>query len=586
MEPIEEINNDFNVKKPKKKGAIIAGIIAAIIVVVAIAVYLLIFARPQYVFNKAIDKIFSVETNNYDSIKFDSKIKASVKTKDQSIQQQLSEIDKCAVKMGMQADFKKKQEIVDLGLEYDNKQVVDAQVYYDSKDIYMYLDGLFDKYIKVEMEPEQKEQIEAMFDSVISEENSEKNEKVAKILKKELKSALKEYGEFDKEKATIDIGDKEKKVSKSTLTLTQKELYKLISDICTNLSENEEFLDNFEESPKEALEQIADEIKNTETSKENKVTIAIYTKTFKYMGLELTIYSEDQETTISVIKEDKDLYTYSVSAKDASQKIELLKGEIKIEKDKDSKKEQTGKITITAEIKETGTIKLVIDYNIEYDKGIDKIDTLNSISTTEITEKDMQSILQKLQERPLIGNLIKASMNTSITTNNLDSEYSSNKITTSQNEVKDENYGYSVTYSIPETFKYEGDYSNNYRKYYSLEKENSEISANVSLGWYTDEEYKKEKVDWDYDYYKNESNYYKNAVLGELKTIKIGNTDFKYQILSYESNSEYYNAKYQKAHVWCMLDNEHVYSVEFEATNMDITEDIIKGFLNINVNKI
>lgn len=92
-------------------------------------------------------------------------------------------------------------------------------------------------------------------------------------------------------------------------------------------------------------------------------------------------------------------------------------------------------------------------------------------------------------------------------------------------------------------------------------------------------------IDWEYDYYKENSSY-KNVTLGELKTVKAGNTEFKYQILSYESNSEYYNEKYQKAYAWCNLDNEHVYSVELESTDKEISEDIIKGFLNINITKL
>ena len=58
METIEQVNEDFNVKKPKKKGSIIAGIIVAVVIIALILVYFLVFAKPQFIFNGAIDKLF------------------------------------------------------------------------------------------------------------------------------------------------------------------------------------------------------------------------------------------------------------------------------------------------------------------------------------------------------------------------------------------------------------------------------------------------------------------------------------------------------------------------------------------------
>ena len=201
METIEQINDDFNVKKPKKKGLIIGGIIAAVVVIALILVYFLVFAKPQFVFNSAIDKLFKVDSKKYDSIKVETKIAASIESEDQSMKEQLAEVEKYAIKLGAQMDFEKKQEIIDLGLEYDKQAVADARVYYNDGDVYAYFEGLFDKYIKADMDNEQKEAIEAIFDTATSEEQSKNSKKAMKIVRDELKSQIKEYGEFDKEKA-------------------------------------------------------------------------------------------------------------------------------------------------------------------------------------------------------------------------------------------------------------------------------------------------------------------------------------------------------------------------------------------------
>lgn len=593
METIEQINDDFNVKKPKKKGLIIGGIVAAVVIIALVLVYFLVFAKPQFIFNSAIDRLFKMESKKCDSIKVETKIAASIEAEDASMQEQLAEVEKFALKIGTQMDLEEKEEIVSLGLEYDNQSVIDVQGYYNEEAMYIYLDELFDKYIKVELEEEQKEAIKAVFETT-SNEQLENSKKAMKALRDELKAQIKEKGEFEKEKVEIEIGDKEEKVTKSTLILSQKELIKVISSMCSNLAKDDEFLEAFDRETKkvvkEQLKELSEELEDVDTNSKNILKISIYTKGLlnKFIGIDIQMKSEDETGIITVLKEDKDMYTFNVQLKSEGQKTDLMSGKIEFERDKNSKNEKTGKTTITVEMPEMGKIKLKLDYSFIYNQGMDKVDTSNSINATELTEEDGQKILEKLSERPLIGDILETYLfeNNEPQDNITDglNNITTPNITTSQNEVKDDMYGYSVKYSVPAGFEYKKEYSYDYSKYYELEDNDSEIEANVSLSWDTDEEYKKD-IDWDYNYYKD-STYYQNVKLGDIKTIKVGNTEFKYQILSYESNSEYYNEKYQIAYAWCNLDDEHVFSVQLESTNKEISEDIIKGFLNVDITKL
>lgn len=79
--------------------------------------------------------------------------------------------------------------------------------------------------------------------------------------------------------------------------------------------------------------------------------------------------------------------------------------------------------------------------------------------------------------------------------------------------------------------------------------------------------------------------FYKNVVLCDLKTLTVEDRTFKYQILTYEANSEYYEDKYQKAYIWTPLDKDYIFTIELDATDTEITENTINGFLNINVEK-
>ena len=606
METLEQVNENFNVKKPKKKGLMITGIIAAVVVVALVLLYFLVLTSPKFIFGKTIDKFLAVETENYESVKIDTKIKGTVDLEDSTYQAQLAEIEKYTLKAGIQMDAEAKKEIVDLGLEYDNQAVIDAQVYYNDGDMYAYLEGLFDKYIEIDMDETTKAELDEIFESVASEENTKNSEKAVAIIRDELKAQIKESGEFEKKKDKVSVGDDEVKVTKSTVTLTEKQLWKIAINMLSNLADNKEFIKCFEdETIEDDLKELAELMEENKTEGKGNVKISLYTKGLlnnKLVAVDAQLYVPEEEVTVvaSAIKEDEGIYSYKVSGKSDGIKIDFVNGKIEIEKDKDSKEEQSGKAIITAEIIELGNAKLEIDYEIEYNQGIDKIDTSNSVNMNDLTETDMESIMTKLMERPLIKDLLEEQMsglgeenieNIVVETptvenpiiNNNSETNTTTTTTTSQNEVKDEDYGYSVKYSVPTGFEY-SEYSYDDMKFYDLENEDySYVDATVTLEWSTESEYVEDDINWDYEYHSKSENGYTNVKLSEVKSIVVGDKTFKYVILSYDTD---YGAKCQDAYVWYVLDSEYLFTIELEATDTTITEEVIKGFLNISVTEL
>lgn len=598
-ETVEQFNQKFNENKPKKKGLMTGLIVGALAIIIVLAlVYFLVANNPKFIFSKAIDRFLAVDSQSYESIKMNTEIRASVDLEDTTYQEELAELEKLTFKVGTQMSVEEKQQINDLGLEYDNQAVIDAQVYYNDGEMYAYLEGLFDKYIELDMDEEMKAQLDEIFEAVTSKENLKNTEKAIEIAREELKSQIKENGKFDKKKDEIEIGEDEVKVTKSTLTISEKQLYKIAGNMFSNLAKNDEFIDCLEgleeqlgESPKDLLKEAAEEFKNSEGSSKNNIKISLYTKGLlnnNLVAVTVEIYSEYDESTavVKVVKEDENLYAYNVAMKEDAVKADLVKGKVKIEKDKDTKKEQSGTLVITAEIIELGTAKLEIDYAVEYDQGIDKINTSNSVNIEDLTDADMQEIATKLMEKPLIGVLIAGEMGGLET--DMQDEFlvdpdtqiniQSNS-TTAQDEVKD--YGYSVKYTVPTGFVYSENTSYDDMKFYDLENPDySYIDATVTIYWDTETEYIEDDINWDYNYYLEDTEYYKNVNLSELKSVVVGEKTFKYVVLSYETT---YGTKAQDVYIWYPLGEEHLFTVELEATDTEITEDIIKGFLNINV---
>lgn len=419
METIEEVNEDFNVKKPKKKGFIFA-IIAVLLVIAFILVHCLVISKPQFIFSRAINNIFKYKDESYDSIKINSNMNVSVKAEDTSIQQQLNEIEKYNLKLGTQLDIEKEQEIIDLGLEYDNSPVIDAQIYYDGEELYAFLEGLFDKYIKLEMNEEQKESLQSIFET----SNKDVDTKFFDALKNELKSEIKERGTYEREKITVEISGQEQKVIKNTYSLNSKDIYKIMENIVRNLGENDKLIENIEQSKrsefKDEMNQIADSIEETNVDEDLDFDISILTKGIlnKTVGVEIEVYSKDDKSTvlIDVLNEDENIYSFNIKVKADGVTEEVLNGNVEIKKDKDSKNEQAGKVIITVEVPETAEATLTIDYIVEFNKGIDNIDVSNNINMSDITEQDIQGILEKLRERHFIGDIVRNLMDLNVST--------------------------------------------------------------------------------------------------------------------------------------------------------------------------
>ena len=150
------------------------------------------------------------------------------------------------------------------------------------------------------------------------------------------------------------------------------------------------------------------------------------------------------------------------------------------------------------------------------------------------------------------------------------------------NEVKDEDYGYSVKYSVPTGFEY-SEYSYDDMKFYDLENADySRVDATVTIYWNTETEYIEDDINWDYNYYLEDTEFYKNVNLSEVKSVVVGDKTFKYMVLSRETT---YGTKSQDVYIWYPLGDEYLFTVELEATDTEITEDMIKGFLNITVSE-
>lgn len=576
MEQNGQFNEQINTKKPKKKGKIILGIILAIIIIAIIAlvaVYFLVFSTPQYIFASTVDSIFNMKAQTYNTVKSAVTLNGSVQFEDESINEQLTDLENFSINIGSQIDYQNQSEIVDLGLQYEDESVVGARFYFKDGEMYTLLDGLYDDYIKVDLDTEQANLMQELLDLTKVQGKQENLIKAMSIFGNEIKGQISNVGTFEKSTEQMTLNGENKNVTRVSLLFNAQEFSTVVINVCNNLANNNEFIQCFEESPKDALLDIVASLEEGEPSSDDTVRISIYTQGLLNetigFGLDLNL-ADNTELSINmnIMKETDDLYTVSYTQGD-----NYINGRIEIARAENTEENQTGDAKITLEVSDLGTMELNMGYAYSYNQAVDEVDTRNSVNAEDLTQEDMNTILENLMERPVIGELM-----TNIISSSMNNNSNTLGTTTLQNQVSDNSY--IVTYEIPTEFMYDSSLSTDSLK--SFTTINNDIQASTSIKYYTDDQAYINLVDNNYSIYTNNT-FYNNVSVSDLQTLSVGNYEFKYKSISYETTTGSVN---QSISLWYRLNNEYIYTVDINSIGTTISDDIIMPFLNIQVQNV
>lgn len=576
MEQNGQFNEQINTKKPKKKGKIILGIILAIIIIAIIAlvaVYFLVFSTPQYIFASTVDSIFNMKAQTYNTVKSAVTLNGSVQFEDESINEQLTDLENFSINIGSQIDYQNQSEIVDLGLQYEDESVVGARFYFKDGEMYTLLDGLYDDYIKVDLETEQANLMQELLDLTKVQGKQENLIKAMSILGNEIKGQISNVGTFEKSTEQMTLNGENKNVTRVSLLFNAQEFSTVVINVCNNLANNNEFIQCFEESPKDALLDIVASLEEGEPSSDDTVRISIYTQGLLNetigFGLDLNL-ADNTELSINmnIMKETDDLYTVSYTQGD-----NYINGRIEIARAENTEENQTGDAKITLEVSDLGTMELNMGYAYSYNQAVDEVDTRNSVNAEDLTQEDMNTILENLMERPVIGELM-----TNIISSSMNNNSNTLGTTTLQNQVSDN--GYIVTYEIPTEFMYDSSLSSDSMNCFKTI--NDDITASTRIAYYADDQAYINLVDNNYSIYTNNT-FYNNVSVSDLQTLSVGNYEFKYKSISYETTTGSVN---QSISLWYRLNNEYIYTVDINSIGTTISDDIIMPFLNIQVQNV
>lgn len=419
MDNDERIEKKFDEKKKGKIGLIIC-MLLVVVVAAALCTYFMINSKPKNILKKYVDKIEFRESEKLENVKAETKITAKINTNDKDTQSILDEIAKCSLKFGTQLDVKDKVEIVNLGLDYDNQNVVDAKIVYKNN-LYIYLNEIFDKYIKFDIEDEEvQKNFEKIFNELAKEDLMDNSKEIVDITKRFLNDKINSLdNNIENEKTKLTINGKEKTAKKITVSLSMKEFATYTSEYLEKLAECKAYASDMD--TKNMLRTAAESLKTVDFNEKDGIKLNLYTEglnnNFVCFELEVFIEEEGMNVKLQVLKEDKNTYKYTISMSGQGVNIDAVTGTIKIEEEIKNKKQQKGKVTFTAKVAEmlTQGLKIngevCIEYNVQTNTGIDNENVENNIKATDLTQDDIDGILEKLQQRPLIGEAITMLMN-------------------------------------------------------------------------------------------------------------------------------------------------------------------------------
>ena len=593
MEQTTQFNDQVNINKPKKKGKIVLGIILAIIliaIIALVAVYFLVFSKPDYIFSKTIDDLLTVNKETYNSTKVTTEISPTIELKDFSLDELYIDINKIKFLVGAQMDYQNPGEIVDLGLSYDDEDIISGRLYYEDGTVYVHLNDLLDQNIRYDVDEEQLDQMSELFDLTKIQNKLENADVAITIFKNELKEQMASNGSFEANKEDIDLNGETTSVDKFTYTVNEEELVGIIGTICDNLANNDEFLECFEESPKADLENLAQDMEDIDEDafdNNNELRISLYTKGILHdiIGMEVELYSDENEElsiNLTIVKETDNLISVNFT-----QGKKYINASIENNIEEQSEEKQSGNAKVSLEISDLGTIGLDIDYEASFNQGIDEFDTKNSVEIDDISEEDAMEMMEKLMERPLIKEGIEQYINMQANNvisnnniingnnNNINNNNNNNVNQLANNQLTDN--GYTVSYQIPTGFEYDSDISGDSIKFY--DSSDGAIQATTEIQWQTDDQSVIDTIDDDYSLFQNNTTY-SNIQTSDVLTINSGNNTFNYKSLSYVTGN---GTICQIINLWYRIDNDYVYRVRLESTGTNISDDDIMPFLNIQV---
>lgn len=340
--------------------------------------------RPDVVFTTLLNKVYksaNEEVEDYKQIKLNLDFNVNVDAGEE-YKEITDLINNIKINSSFNFDATTEKFVLGLGADYKNKSLLNANMYYEEEMAYIELKDLFDKLIKVEVEP--------------TEEEVEFTEEDINILIEEVYGALKntlKVGEYTSSKAKVNDID----VNKNTLVINNENKGKLINTFVDYLLNSNDFIDTISkvnEMTKEEVIETLNYIKEEKVDLEEEIHVSIYTKILTNDFVKFEVGTKE-EVLLSFVSESETVCIMEMTV-EGTKVVATITDDVK-----------NNKASIVFDMEVEGIkVKLTMNMSYVYNEKIEMPNTQNSVLMEELTEEDTNTIMTKLMENEGIVEII------------------------------------------------------------------------------------------------------------------------------------------------------------------------------------
>ena len=415
----EQVKSEKVKGKKSGKGKVVAIVIAFIVVaaVIAFCVYFFAFkknAKNQFtslVSAKSNELIKSMDEADAEKIKTKVKLDLDIdfdKLADEKIIDLLNELD---LTTEVAIDKQAKKMNVKIDTEYENKEFLNAQVYFDgnTEKTYMFCKQLFEKFFNVPMETNSYKSLNSLFEK-ISDSDKEKSKKLIKILTDEFNSKFFKDEDFVVNDVNTKIEGVDQQATKYSYIIDANKLIEKTTELLKSLKQNNEFLDLIGDKD-QFVKMVDSTVKETEKAKKSSntsvvVAVNVYEKVLfpEVIKVELGVYAGNIETVKNTIKDTPAYVSFTATnVSDNKTKIELTSmnqklfdGTVETKENGKNNENVSLSFSLYNMNKTVGTFKANMEVSTEYGADIKEPDVKNAVDIDSLTKEQQQEVYNNL----------------------------------------------------------------------------------------------------------------------------------------------------------------------------------------------
>ena len=374
-----DMDNSF-VEKKKAPILQIFGIIILILLLASGIYYYFVIDNPKTILKTYFNSISSIDNINYPKY-IEYSLKVNVDSNDKENEEFYNLLNKLI--LNIKYDNNEEYNLYTFNLGYEDKVLpnIKLQTKNNENKIYLLLEDIYDKTIEIDLGNEEHKDI-----SKIDKDDIEKEfNNIYDILKEEIKNIL-EKGEYSKKIEKLD----KKIVRKYTINISKNTL----TNAFNNLLNNKDFITSYTRITNQSEEKVTKEIKNI-INNLTDIDFSIYQELINNNIIKYEVSFDNEIITMTY---SNNMYTFTYKEDD---KV-IYTGTITIDRNDSNITTyfNTTYITDKENIKTNIVIKTSDTLNIEL------FDTTNSININDISDKEMNNILNNILNNDAVKSIL------------------------------------------------------------------------------------------------------------------------------------------------------------------------------------